>query len=251
MCKNLSNSPNIEILQELYFHLKELYWDITSLVKKMGELLLNFANTSLPLEKIESLMSSITSQTEHDATYHLAEALKLAGQLLEKQSLLETSEYLASQEMDWKRAKQPLDDEEIDDLARLNQELQQLTKNLHLSLDIINQIINRQEKVIKWEQLEDKLGQLAEVLGTRSWTDVQKLYGQVCRLERAANPEKYAMEDYLEMLATPLHEIYHPSACSLSFCPSCGTPLTGDDRTFVGSYCEVCRTAWIEFSEDS
>ena len=53
------------------------------------------------------------------------------------------------------------------------------------------------------------------------------------------------------MLSTPLNENYHPDARRLDFCPNCGAKLTGDDRTFHGSYCEECRTAWSDSSEDS
>jgi hypothetical protein len=60
---------------------------------------------------------------------------------------------------------------------------------------------------------------------------------------------KAAQEDYWQLLATPLQEEYHPSARSLDSCIPCircGAKLTADDRTFDGSYCESCRTRWIQ-----
>jgi predicted amidophosphoribosyltransferase len=52
-------------------------------------------------------------------------------------------------------------------------------------------------------------------------------------------------EDW-NLLATPLHEENHPLGRSLEVCPNCGASLTSDDRTFNGSYCENCRTRWIQ-----
>ncbi|MEA5514775.1 hypothetical protein [Nodularia sp. UHCC 0506] len=250
---NLPDFSNTEPLEELRFHQRELYWDMTSLVKKMSALLGTFPQTSQTFQEVLSGMIDVTSDIEHDVTHHLAEALKLAGQILGKPSLLELGEQLGCQEINWETlATQLPNDGQIDDSARLHLELQELASNLRFSLDTVAQVANYQgEEATGWEQLEDKLKCLAEVLGTRSWLDAQKLYGQALRLNLEADPDRQARDDYWRMVSTPLNQNYHPSARSLDFCPTCGAILTSDDRTFDGSYCEECRTAWIESSEDS
>lgn len=227
----LPDFSNTELLQELRFHLKELYWDMTSLVKKMSALLDTFPHTSQTFQEVLSGMIDVTSDIEHDVTHHLAEALKLAGQMLGKPSLLEVGEQLGSQEINWETlATQLPNDGQIDDPASLHTELQELASNLRCSLDTVDQVSNYQgEEATRWKQLEDKLKYLAEVLGTRSWLDAQKLYGQALRLDQAADPERQAREDYWQMISTPLSQNYHPSARSLDFCPTCGAILTSDD----------------------
>lgn len=228
---NLPDFSNTELLQELRFHLKEIYWDITSLVKKMSAILDTFTQTSQTFQEVRLGMIDVTSDMEHDVTHHLAEALKLAGKLLGKPSLLEVGEQLGSQEINWENlATQLPNDGQIDDPARLHLELQELASNLRFSLDTVAQVANYQgEEATGWEQLEDKLKYLAEVLGTRSWLDAQKLYGQALRLDLAADPDRQARDDYWRMVSTPLNQNYHPSARSLDFCPTCGAMLTSDD----------------------
>jgi hypothetical protein len=66
---------------------------------------------------------------------------------------------------------------------------------------------------------------------------------------RLANPVEAADEARCQEISTPLHEREHADARSLDRCPSCGNALESDDRTFDGSFCEGCRTAWYTLAK--
>jgi hypothetical protein len=65
--------------KELRFHLKELHWDLTSLVKKVEALSAIVPDTPQALLSIRYGLVDVTSGIEHDVSHHLAEALKLVG----------------------------------------------------------------------------------------------------------------------------------------------------------------------------
>lgn len=244
----LPGFPDTESFKELRFHLKELHWDLTSLVKKVEALSANVPDTPQALLSIRYGLVDVTSGIEHDVSHHLAEALKLVGQVLENSSLAEVGERLASLETNWDGEGLPQpEDVQSDESTMLHMGLQALNSALSLALEGVDQAVGMQGGEPRgFEQLEDELEQLAEVLGSRVWLQSQQLYQQALRLHRTADPLKAAQEDYLQLLATPLQEEYHPSARSLDSCIRCGAKLTADDRTFDGSYCESCRTRWIQ-----
>jgi hypothetical protein len=64
-------------------------------------------------------------------------------------------------------------------------------------------------------------------------------------LHHALDPLDALAEAEAEELATPLFEEVHPDAASLTRCPRCGAALDWQDRTFTGTYCEGCRSAWL------
>lgn len=64
-------------------------------------------------------------------------------------------------------------------------------------------------------------------------------------LHHALDPLETLAEAKAEELATPLFEEVHPDAASLIRCPRCGAALDWQDRTFTGTYCEGCRSAWL------
>ncbi|MEQ1571483.1 MAG: hypothetical protein ABMA64_38000 [Myxococcota bacterium] len=53
-------------------------------------------------------------------------------------------------------------------------------------------------------------------------------------------------EEDAERSAVPDQVTARADARALVQCPTCGSPLGRDDRTATGTYCEVCRTRWIE-----
>ncbi len=53
---------NTELLQELRFHLQELYWDMTNLVKKTEGLLVNFPQTSQTFPEMLSGMIDVSKR---------------------------------------------------------------------------------------------------------------------------------------------------------------------------------------------
>jgi len=163
-------------------------------------------------------------------------------------SLAEVGERLADLETNWDGEGLPQpEDVQSDESTMLHMGLQALNSALSLALEGVDQALASQGGEPRGaEQLEHELEQLVEVLGSQVWLQSQQLYQQAFHLHRKADPLKAAQEDYLQLLATPLQEEYHPSARSLDSCIRCGAKLTADDRTFDGSYCESCRTRWIQ-----
>lgn len=247
--------PETESFNELRFHLKELHWDLTSLVKKVKVLSAVIPDTPQSLLSIRNGLVDVVCGIEHGVSHHLAEALKLVGQVLTNSSVVEVGERLASLEVDWDGEELPqsedaTEDVNSDDSIRLHLGLEALTSALSVALEGVDQAIAIQGgEPRRAEQLQYELEQLVEVLGRRAWLQSQQLYKQALRLYQTADPVKAAQEDYWQLLATPLQEEYHPSARSLNYCLRCGAILTSDDRTFDGSYCEFCRTRWIESSK--
>lgn len=52
-------------------------------------------------------------------------------------------------------------------------------------------------------------------------------------------------EDAEAEAATPLTVGSRSDARELTVCPTCRSALGPDDRTFTGTFCEVCRTRWV------
>ncbi len=93
--------PDTESFRDLRFHLQELHWDLKSLVKEVESLSPAVPNSAAALRTIRYGLPGVTAEIEHDASYHLAEALKLAGNGFLKPSLSGLGEQLAAKKMDW------------------------------------------------------------------------------------------------------------------------------------------------------
>jgi hypothetical protein len=128
--------------KELRFHLKELHWDLTSLVKKVEALSANVPDTPQALLSIRYGLVDVTSGIEHDVSHHLAEALKLVGQVLENSSLAEVGERLASLETNWDGEGLPQpEDVQSDESTMLHMGLQALNSALSLALEGVDQAV--------------------------------------------------------------------------------------------------------------
>ena len=239
--------PDTESFLDLRFHLQELHWDLKSLVKEVESLSPAVPNSAVALRSIRYGLPGVTGGIEHDASYHLAEALKLTGNSLEKPSLSDLGEQLATQKMDWDAdLSVPPQEENTDNPLALHQGIQKLAWLLRLALEEADKAAfgNSQE-------LEKGLEKLAKLLGSQAWCLVENLYPPAYRLHRAADPVQAAEDDHWQLIATPLHEDYHPLARTLDTCPRCGAAISEDDRTFDGSYCESCRSRWFNSLQPS
>ncbi len=78
-----------------------MHWDLKGLVKDVENLSPAIPNSAEELRTIRYGLPGVTGGIEHDASYHLAEALKLAGNSFLKPSLSDLGEQLAAQKMDW------------------------------------------------------------------------------------------------------------------------------------------------------
>lgn len=233
--------PDTESFRDLRFHLQELHWDLKSLVKEVESLSPAVPNSAEELRTIRYGLPGVTAEIEHDASYHLAEALKLAGNGFLKPELSDLGEQLAAKKMDWDDDFYvPAQEGEIDNPLALHQGIQELASQLRLAQEQADKAAfgNLQE-------LENGLENLAVLLGSEAWFLVEDLYLPACRLHRAADPVEAAEDDYWKLIATPLHEDYHPLARTLDTCPRCGAAISQDDRTLDGSYCESCRSRWF------
>ena len=249
----LPGFPDTEPFKELRFHLKELHWDLTGLLKKVETLSTVMPDTPQAFGSLRYELMDITSGIQHDISHHLGLTLKLAGQILERPSLLEVGERLVSLEASWdSETPPPSEDRQTNEPSRLQISLKALASDLRLALEATNQVAWSQgEQPRGLGQLDIGLEHLVEVLGSQVWSQSQQLYTQAFQLHRAADPMEAVEEDYWQHLATPRRQEYHSLARSLDFCPHCGAELSSDDRTFNGSYCESCRTAWIQSPQSS
>lgn len=244
----LPGFPNTKPFKELRFHLRELYWDLTRLVKEVETLSAAAPDVPQAFQRIRYELIDITSGLEHTIFYHLAETLKLAGQVLEKPSLTEVGTQLTCQQIDWDTEQSfGSAKEQHKDVNKLYIDLHELASKLSLAWEKADRAVRSQGGEPNGsEQLERALEQLFEILDYQIWLKSQQLYLQAVQLHRTTDPVQAAQEDYWQLLATPLQEESHPLARRLNSCPRCGASLTQEDRTFDGSFCEFCRTRWIE-----
>lgn len=65
-------------------------------------------------------------------------------------------------------------------------------------------------------------------------------------LHHRLDPFAAMQEEADHLVSVPQQIRPHPGARALDTCPSCDSPLGSGDRTWTGSYCEVCRTRWVD-----
>lgn len=87
---------------------------------------------------------------------------------------------------------------------------------------------------------------LVEILQDIASPAVSRCLALAVALHHLSDPEAAAAEARDEELATPLREMSIEGARELQTCPHCGAPLGPGDRTFTGSFCENCRTKYVE-----
>jgi hypothetical protein len=245
--------PDTETFSDLRFHLKEIRRDLSTLTTQIEALSAAVSDEPQVIWRVRDGLASAVCGIEHDVCHHLAEALKLGGQVLEMPVLEKAGQELASLEMElFGNNESVLGSGQVnnDRLISLRTELQALASDLSAAQQEAEQVTRLQGgNPIGSEQLGRGLLQLAEVLSKRALPQSQRTHTQVVQLSRTADPDAAAEEDQWQTLATPLKEEYHPLARSLNRCPQCDATLTSEDRTFDGSYCESCRTRWSQSLE--
>lgn len=239
--------PTTKSFRDLRFHLKALLSDSINLRKEIEELA--GVNFSTPREflHLRHEVGGISAGIEHVVSLHYAEMLMLMGQLFHEQAILEQGQQLSSLRMDWDvRASSEVGVNQHS-YSELHSNLRRLISMLQSILEDFQQIAQYHENESKGvKQLEPVLVRLNDILMNQILSECHTLLKQVVELHREADPEAARQEDYWAIVDTPLREEHHPSALSLDSCPYCGAILTIDDRTFDGSYCENCRTNWIQ-----
>ncbi len=246
----LPDLPINESLQELRFHLRELYYDLLSEIKEAKAL-----STFVPRNKSEyyhlrSKLVDISTGAEHYVCYHLVKALKLAYEELSLSSLSDILSQITCQELEENEGDSTLSPEQITQhTLDFRKEVKELLSQLCLSLNIVSRFVENERLVKEAKDLETELIQLSEILAGKVLPQSQQLYQKTVLLYKSVAPEEVAQEEYWQNLSIPLHEETHPLARNLEHCPRCRAVLTREDRTFDGSFCESCRTRWDEPSE--
>ncbi|MGB3693047.1 MAG: hypothetical protein WBG70_07170 [Spirulinaceae cyanobacterium] len=246
----LPDFPVNESLQELRFHLRSLYYDLLSEIKSTKALSVFVPSNKSEYHRLRNESEDISTGAEHYVCYHLVKALKLADKELSLPSLTDIWSQITCQELEVADGDSPLSSEQITQYTLdFQKEVKEVLSQLCLSLNIVSRFVENERLVKETKHLETELIQLAEILAGKVLPLSEQLYQKAVLLYKSVAPEEVAEEEYWQNLAIPLYEETHPLARSLEHCPRCGAVLTGEDRTFVGSFCESCRTRWDEPSE--
>ncbi|WNZ26894.1 hypothetical protein HJG54_34270 [Leptolyngbya sp. NK1-12] len=237
----LPGLPNTKAFNDLRFQIKALRSELMNLGQEVEELARRRFCTPEDFLSLRYQLSSISAGLEHVVSFHYAELLRLIAQLFNEQALLAESERLSQVEIDWdvRDASACLD--------RLHKNLQQLATTLQVARNELQQLAQHPDPESQGvKPLAPRLARLTEMLVNQGLLACQTLLGQAVQFHRDADPVAAAAEDYWAIVDTPLREEHHPAALQLAYCPYCGAKLTSEDRSFDGSYCENCRTRWIQ-----
>lgn len=240
--------------KELCFHLRELRLDLGASIKECKSLLsispehINASETTQLILRVRYDFENLIVRIEHIITSHLSQSLRIVGKVLSNSSLIEIGENLASFETDWNEdINNKSDNVQIKTLAEIYVNLHITFLKFDSVLNQVNHLVLRQiDKGQSYYKLGEALRKIADVVFSQIHPQIVEIYFQSFQLHYTLDPEIAKQDEDWNLLATPLREENHPLARSIGFCPNCGASLTSDDRTFNGSYCENCRTRWIQ-----
>lgn len=251
----LPNFPQTQIFKELRFHLKELYYDILNLVKRMNLVCANFTDTPETFCTITYEMESISGGIEHDVLYHFPEVFRYAEQITGKPLFLEIQENLINTNIDWTEWPPPSpNNEELDTPDKLFNSLQQLNLKLQVLLEKVERVAFIQKGGDEGlEQLEVELEKLADIPISQCLLDAIDTHLQAWRLHRVAQPRLAAEDDYIQMMDREESSDVIAFKLESKICPNCDSAITLLDSSCDVYYCENCRTYWsqvLEFAEE-
>jgi hypothetical protein len=246
--------PDSPLVQELQFHLSEMRRDLVGLVQSLDTAripeILDTTTTAALHYQIEAWFASL----DHTLRYHLVRALELWSTVAGSSEGVTVAQQII--------ALQPRlfdgDDTSAEDIIRegvhvedvpsavgeLRMNVRELTNALAEVQAQIERLTDMQRSPSEnIEHINDVLTQLASALIAETWPVMVRLFYQAVQIHNIVDPDQ--VSDQAED-DTPLRELTHPQARSLTSCPWCHASLSADDRTFDGSYCEMCQTLWHE-----
>jgi hypothetical protein len=234
----LPNIPDSERTRELRFHLRSLQQDIATTIARLETCLPVPALEPAAMWQLREAVAEATAAIAHDARHHVQRTLALAS-------------------VDRGRDdRESVEDEPavtpslttglgVDDIrAQLAKELGVTLAALARTQAIIVELATTQDGEVA--SLRPRAIVAFETMLGVAWPAAQRCLALAHALHHAADPAAAAAEAGEDELTTPLNEVSLDGARALDICPRCGAPLTGDDRTFDGSYCESCRTRFFE-----
>jgi hypothetical protein len=234
----LPDLPDSEPVRELRFHLRSLQHDLAASITALQTCLPLPAMEPAAMWQLRETVADAAAAIEHDAQHHIQRAVTL---------VFEPGDANQAAEIE-PRATPSLPDDagRSPDDAR-----EQLAEELGIALAalararaaVVEIAATRGNDVAR---LRPRMSSIAETLSRVAWPAALRCLALAQALHRAADPAAAAAEDRADELATPLRELTLVGARALEICPRCGAPLTAEDRTFDGSFCENCRSRFVE-----
>lgn len=234
----LPDIPDSERTRELRFHLRSLQRDIATSIASLKTCLPVPAMERAAMWRLRETVSEATAAIAHDARHHAQRTLDLVS------------------------ADPGRDDRaSVDDEPEANPSLTtglavddtraQLANDLCITLAALARIQAILREVVtargnEVASLWPRVTVAVEAMRSTAWPAAQRCLALAHALHHAADPAAAEAEAREDEVSTPLHEVSLAGARSLDICPRCGARLTADDRTYDGSYCEVCRSRFFE-----
>lgn len=236
----LPDLPDSERIRELRFHLRSLQHDVAATIARLETCLPVPALEPAAMWRIREIVEDAAAAIEHDARLHAQRALELVSAdpagadrpSVEIESAVTPPLMVA--------AVPGADDTRVQLAKELGVALAALARAGTIIVEVAATRGN------ETASLRPRLTATAETLQSIAWPATLRSLALARALHHAADPAAAAAEARADELATPLNEIALDGARALASCPRCGAPLTSDDRTFDGSYCENCRSRFFE-----
>jgi hypothetical protein len=236
----LPDLPDREPVRELRFHLRSLQHDLAASITRLQTCLPLPAAEPAAMWRLRETVADAASAIEHDARHHAQQAVALLFAVSgegDHDAVEIESEVTPAFACD----AGPLPDDARD---RLTEELRVTLAALEPARAAVIEIAATRGG--NAASLRPRVRSIAETLWRVAWPAALRCLALAQSLHRAADPTAAAAEDRADELATPLRELVLVGARALEICPRCGAQLTAEDRTFDGSYCENCRTRFLE-----
>lgn len=239
-----------EIYNEFRFHIRELTYDLQNISREIKQLIV-YPVKLIISEDLLTRVLDIISDVDHSVNYHLSKVIQLFGSQFDNSFLIDSGARLAHTKMEiigWPDGTSEMT--EAIDLLEIRLRVDEILKCLDKSLSLISSVASisfTDESIQTHKQdLQDNLNELIKTLAHKMRLDFYSLYEITFEYFKAFNrDDEMGEEQYSYLTDTPLREINHRDARYLQICPNCEADLGGEDRTFDGSYCESCRTAWV------
>lgn len=236
----LPDFPDSEQIRELRFHVRSLQHDLAATIASLETCLPLPAKDAAAMWRLRQTIADATAAIEHDARHHVQRALDLVSAVSDgaDHSPVEVDPV-------------PTPSITFATAPALDDARDQLATDLGVALAVLTRVQTSIAEVAMLRgndatSLRPRVTSAADTLQRVAWPAALRCLALAQALHHAADPDAAATEARAEELATPVCEMALDGARSLDTCPRCGAPLTADDRTFDGSYCENCRTRFFE-----